>query len=125
MNTIPAFLRVRVELARSNFLLSRSSSVEVYSQVILFGRLESLIIQPEFQTFPFHVVKATVYIGTLPYYRLYQFNTVNPILQIAASTSQPGRSQNVLRLVVRWRTRKLAELHFISIAVGHLSPTLS
>ncbi len=59
-----------------------------------------------------------VHIGTLPYYRLYQFNTVNPILRIAACTSQPNKFDNVLRLMVRWRARKLAELHFISIAVG-------
>lgn len=65
-----------------------------------------------------------VHIGTLPYYRLYQFNTVNPILRIAACTSQPDKFENVLRLMVRWRTRKLAELHFISIAVGDFQSAL-
>jgi hypothetical protein len=59
-----------------------------------------------------------VYIGTLPYYRVFQFNTVKPILSIAAYTSQPNKSETILRLLVRWRTRKLEELHFISIAVG-------
>jgi hypothetical protein len=59
-----------------------------------------------------------VRVGTLPYYRTYQFHTINPILRIAACTTRPGGSANVVRLLVRWRTRKLAELQFISIAVG-------
>lgn len=67
------------------------------------------------------VFKAIVFIVTFPYYRSFQFYTLKPILRIAACTVQPGGDEKVLRLLILWRTRKLAELHFISIAVSNLS----
>lgn len=66
------------------------------------------------------ILKFVVLLGTFPYYRLFQFNTLGPILRIAAYSSQPGQSRKVLQILVRWRTRKIAELQFISIAVSRL-----
>jgi hypothetical protein len=58
-----------------------------------------------------------VRVGTLPYYRLYYFNTENPISKIAVIASQEPRSFRLLYAVTLWRARKLTELQFISIAV--------
>jgi hypothetical protein len=63
-----------------------------------------------------------VRLGTLPYYRLYHFNTVNPIQKIASIASEQPRSSKLLYAVALWRERKLTELHFISIAVSFTSP---
>ena len=59
-----------------------------------------------------------IHLVTLPYYRFFQFNTIKPIYRLAACASNPGQTKRLLRLIVHWRTRKLAELQFISIAVG-------
>lgn len=64
------------------------------------------------------ILKSIVLLGTFPYYRFFQFNTLGPVLRIAAYNSQPAQAHKVLQLLVRWRTRKLAELQFISIAVS-------
>ena len=66
------------------------------------------------------VLKRLVNLATLPYYRIFQFNTYQPIILIAAYTSSPGKTYKVLYHLDRWRTRKLSELQFISIAVSHL-----
>lgn len=63
-----------------------------------------------------------VNLGTLPYYRLFQFNTYQPIILIAAYTSSPGNFHKVVYHLDRWRTRKLSELQFTSIAVSCLHP---
>jgi hypothetical protein len=58
---------------------------------------------------------------TLPYYRLYYFNTVAPIERIATLASQsPLDTRKVLRAIASWRARKLAELQFITISVRQL-----
>lgn len=60
-----------------------------------------------------------VRIATLPYYRLYQFNTFKPIEKIAefASEAQPDAAR-IAQALGTWRTRKLAELQFITVAVS-------
>lgn len=60
-----------------------------------------------------------VKVATLPYYRLYQFNTIRPLEFIAkfASESQPDEAK-IAQAIATWRARKLAELHFITIAVS-------
>lgn len=58
-------------------------------------------------------------IVTLPYYRLYHFNTKDPISKIAVIASEQPRSFRLLCAVTLWRARKLTELQFISIAVSH------
>ncbi|MCJ1270604.1 hypothetical protein MMC22_010501 [Lobaria immixta] len=62
------------------------------------------------------MLKVVVFLGTVPYYRFFQFNTLGPILRIAKYSSRRGQSRKVSQLLARWRTRKLAELQFISIA---------
>ena len=54
---------------------------------------------------------------TLPYYRLFHFNTLQPIRRIAACASDPAEIRRLVRLMYLWRTRKLMELQYISIAV--------
>lgn len=54
---------------------------------------------------------------------MFQFNTYQPIILIAAYTSSPGKLHKVLYHLDRWRTRKLSELQFISIGVSHLYPS--
>lgn len=59
--------------------------------------------------------------ATLPYYRLYQFNTTRPIERIAAMASEPvPDSTKIAHALATWRGRKLAELQFITIAVSKL-----
>ncbi|KAF9700007.1 hypothetical protein EKO04_001392 [Ascochyta lentis] len=54
---------------------------------------------------------------TLPYYRLYYFNTAAPLEQIATLASEsPLNTAKVLRAISSWRTRKLSELQFITIS---------
>jgi hypothetical protein len=60
-----------------------------------------------------------VRIGTFPYYRVFQFHIVKPTLRIAACASQPEELDTLSRLIARWRSQKLAELQFISIAASH------
>ena len=69
----------------------------------------------------FVILKPIVNLATFPYYRMYQFNTYQPIILIAAYTSTPGKYHKVLYHLDRWRTRKLAELQSISIGVSHLN----
>ena len=64
------------------------------------------------------LLKVVVLVGTLPYYRIFYFNTTKPIRQIAAYASHSGNQEKLLHLLVRWRRRKLAELQFVSIAVS-------
>jgi len=60
-----------------------------------------------------------IHLVTLPYYRFFQFNTTKPIFRLAACASNPSQSSKLIHLIAHWRTRKLAELQFISIAVRH------
>jgi hypothetical protein len=64
------------------------------------------------------IISVWVRIGTLPYYRLYQFNTRDPISKIAVIASEQPGSFRLLYAVTLWRARKLTELQFISIAVS-------
>ena len=57
-------------------------------------------------------------VGTFPYYRLFQFNTLRPIQLIANCTRQPSESNKLLFLIHRWKRRKREELQFVSIAVS-------
>ncbi|KAH3907617.1 hypothetical protein HBI56_180000 [Parastagonospora nodorum] len=59
--------------------------------------------------------------GTLPYYRLYHFNTAAPISRIASIASDHPGSPRLLYAVTLWRARKLTELQFISIACAILA----
>jgi hypothetical protein len=56
-------------------------------------------------------------VATLPYYRLFQFNTLGVIKRIAQHCSRPDEFPLLLSVLSRWRHRKIAELHYISIAV--------
>jgi hypothetical protein len=70
------------------------------------------------------IVNILVRIATLPYYRLYHFNTVSPLEKIALLASMsPPEDPKILRAVSFWRTRKLAELQFITIAVRTVHTT--
>jgi len=56
-------------------------------------------------------------IGTLPYYRFFQYNTYDPIIRIAGCTKQKVSLDHLLKRLSRWRLRKLMELQFVSLAV--------
>lgn len=63
-----------------------------------------------------------VKLATLPYYRLYQFNTIRPLQKIADFASEaPPDSGKITQAIATWRARKLAELQFITIAVSFMS----
>ena len=70
------------------------------------------------QNFLLAILKSVVNVATFPYYRMFQFNTYQPIILIAAYTSTPGKHHKVLYHLDRWRTLKLSELQFISIGVS-------
>lgn len=72
------------------------------------------------QRFLLVILKFVVNFGTLPHYRIFQFNTYQPIILIAAYTSSPENLHKVVYHLDRWRTRKLSELQFASIAVSYL-----
>ncbi|USP81509.1 uncharacterized protein yc1106_08783 [Curvularia clavata] len=55
-------------------------------------------------------------IATLPYYRLYHFNTLDPIRKLAQLASTPSDSEKVHRALSSWRERKLRELQFTTIS---------
>ncbi|KAF2849950.1 hypothetical protein T440DRAFT_468999 [Plenodomus tracheiphilus IPT5] len=58
-----------------------------------------------------------VRMATLPYYRLYSFNTIAPLERIAKLQSESrSDSRTIRRAISSWRTRKLSELQFITIA---------
>lgn len=65
-----------------------------------------------------------VRMATLPYYRLYHFNTIDPLRKIAELASDsPTNCKNLLKAIALWRARKLSELQFITISVsraGHV-----
>lgn len=63
-------------------------------------------------------LRVVVVVGTLPYYRFFHFNTLGIIRRIALYRNRPSDFDILLRLLVRWRERKVAELQFISIAVS-------
>ena len=67
------------------------------------------------------VYMALMWTLTLPYYRYFQVNTLSPIQRISKYASLPDEQDTVSRLLVRWRTRKLEELRFITIAVSSAS----
>jgi len=60
-----------------------------------------------------------VRIGTLPYYRLFDFNTLRPIELIASCTRRSLNPTKLLSLIDLWKRRKRAELQFVSIAVSY------
>ena len=68
-------------------------------------------------------LKYLVILGTFPYYRIFHFNTLQPIHLMAFYTSRPEEHSKLLYHLDRWRTCKLAELHFVSIAVSPKSTT--
>ncbi|KAE9380913.1 hypothetical protein N431DRAFT_459827 [Stipitochalara longipes BDJ] len=53
---------------------------------------------------------------TLPYYRFFNFNTLQPIQHIGQQTIQRESLTVILASLTRWRERKAEELQFISIA---------
>ncbi|EMD68050.1 hypothetical protein COCSADRAFT_167318 [Bipolaris sorokiniana ND90Pr] len=56
-------------------------------------------------------------IATLPYYRLYHFNTINPLCNLASLTSSPTPdTKKLFSTLSSWRTRKLSELQFTTIS---------
>ncbi|KAH9862481.1 hypothetical protein IAQ61_009898 [Plenodomus lingam] len=60
-----------------------------------------------------------VRLATLPYYRLYHFNTSDPLARIARLASEPEPNTKILRRAISaWRLHKLSELQFITIAVS-------
>jgi hypothetical protein len=57
-------------------------------------------------------------IATFPYHRLYHFSTKDPPISIAKlAMDPPPGSRKLIRPVRLWRTRKLLELQFITLAV--------
>lgn len=79
-----------------------------------------LTMAAELQDFLAVLLKIIVNLGTLPYYRLFQYNTLRPIILIAVYCSQHGQGQKAMQQLAEWRSRKLGELQFISIAVSNL-----
>ncbi|KAF2450957.1 hypothetical protein P171DRAFT_427223 [Karstenula rhodostoma CBS 690.94] len=58
-----------------------------------------------------------VHIATLPYYRLYQFNTRSPMRNIAKLASEtPPDDAKLLRALLSWRSRKISELQFTTVS---------
>ncbi|KAF1851255.1 uncharacterized protein K460DRAFT_382724 [Cucurbitaria berberidis CBS 394.84] len=63
------------------------------------------------------LIDMAVRIATLPYYRLYHFNTIDPLKNIATLASEsPPNAKTLQRAVSSWRSRKLGELQFITIS---------
>lgn len=66
-----------------------------------------------------------VHIGTSPYYRLFNFNTLRPIKLIALCTQRAFEPNRLLSLIDLWKRRKRAELQFVSLSVSqYCSQTL-
>ena len=63
-------------------------------------------------------VSLIVKIGTFPYYRFFYFNTLGVIQRVALYSNRRNDFPILVRLLKRWRERKLAEAQFISIAVS-------
>ena len=59
-----------------------------------------------------------MHVITLPYYRIYRFNTLRPIELIALYLSKSNTDSKLLQHIERWRVRKLQELQYVSIAVS-------
>src|SRR4051812_21795602 len=71
------------------------------------------------QDFHQALVEVFVRVATLPYYRLYHFNTIDPLRKIAAIASESSPSdKRLLRAIASWRQRKLSELQFITLSVS-------
>lgn len=68
------------------------------------------------------IAKMIIGITTFPYYRLFHFNTLQPICRIADCTSNPYQTRRLIRLIIQWRRRKVTELQFTSIAVSCFIP---
>jgi len=62
---------------------------------------------------------------TLPYYRVFHFNTLDPIQRIAAYTQRPDAINSLAFSLSQWRSRKIAELQFISVAVRFVHEYIS
>ncbi|XP_014560962.1 hypothetical protein COCVIDRAFT_33976 [Bipolaris victoriae FI3] len=98
-----------------------ASAIGVITQVLqrVWNAIETLIIR----------------LATLPYYRLYHFNTTNPLRNLASLASSPNPdTKKLLSTLSSWRSRKLSELQFTTISctvlaaavIGAFSwPTLS
>ena len=69
-----------------------------------------------------YIVKMIFNVATLPYYRLFHFNTLQPVRRIADCTSDPSQTRRLIRLLFQWRRSKVAELQSVSIAVSGLVP---
>lgn len=55
---------------------------------------------------------------TLPYYRFFRQNTLIPIQSIARAIEEGKDDARILKILARWKERKLYELHFIQIAAS-------
>lgn len=60
-----------------------------------------------------------VHIVTLPYYRLFHFNTLRPIELIALCTRRSLEPNKLLSLIDLWKRRKRAELQYVSLSVSY------
>ena len=79
-----------------------------------------LIPKISFRWFLYKCASIAIHVVTFLYYRLFHFNTLQPIRRIAHCTSDPRQTGRLVRLLVLWRTRKVIELQYISIAVRFL-----
>jgi len=59
-----------------------------------------------------------VHIGTFPYYRLFNFNTLRPIELIALCTRRSFELNRLLCLIDLWKRRKRTELQYVSLSVS-------
>ncbi|KAF2663189.1 hypothetical protein BT63DRAFT_128985 [Microthyrium microscopicum] len=62
-----------------------------------------------------------LWVITLPHYRLYHFNTIEPILCIARLSSEPDCVDLLHYQITQWRSRKEVELQYTSIASAILA----
>ena len=57
---------------------------------------------------------------TLPYYRTFHFNTLQPIRRIVRlNAGGSTATEQLLSLIAKWRSRKISELQFSSLAVSY------
>lgn len=58
---------------------------------------------------------------TLPYYRFFRQNTLIPMQSISRAIEDGKDDLTILKVLARWKERKLYELHFIQIAASSVS----
>ena len=118
---IPSINHVSLTLNPTISLKRRTAKDNVFDDVLLSSSQRLWTLELTTAKFiPSIALRTLVYIATLPYYRFFRSNTLKPIVHIAQYTSKGPQVSTLAGLLAKWRSRKLSELHFISVAVGLL-----